>query len=130
MISACASVGGVIGINGMSNFMPGGRADAEGMLRVVDYLAERVGTGHIGIGLDYVYDLELEELPAGTDPAYWFPPEFGYDEHFYKNADFVSPEAVGALRGLLAARGYGEEEIAAIMGGNFLRVAEHCWLSR
>ena len=86
-----------------------------------------VGTRHIGIGLDYVYDLELETLPEGTDPAYWFPPEFGYDEGFYKSLDFVSPEAAGGLSARLAARGYDADEIAAIMGGNFLRVAEQCW---
>jgi len=127
MIDACAARDGVIGVNGVSSFMPGGEAEAEAMIRVIDYLAERVGTRHIGIGLDYVYDLELEELPEGTDPAYWFPPKFGYDEGFYKSLDFVSPEAAGGLGARLAARGYEADAVAAIMGGNFLRVAEQCW---
>ena len=130
MIDACAALGGVIGVNGVSAFMPGGVAEADAMIEVIDYLAERVGTRHIGIGLDYVYDLELEELPEGTDPAYWFPPEFGYDEGFYKSLDFVSPEAAGGLRVRLAARGYEADEVAAVMGGNFLRVAEQCWFER
>jgi len=130
MISACASLGGVIGVNGMSNFMPGERADLKAIVRVIDYLVERVGAQHVGVGLDYVYDLELDELPAGTDPAYWFPPEFGYDENFYKNSDFVSPEAIGGLGEQLAARGYRKDDVAAIMGGNFLRVAEQCWLRK
>ena len=60
MIDACAGLGGVIGVNGVSVFMPGGEAEADAMIRVIDYLAERVGTRHVGIGLDYVYDLELE----------------------------------------------------------------------
>ncbi len=127
MIDACAARGGVIGVNGVSAFLPGGEAEADAMIRVIDYLSERVGTRHIGVGLDYVYDLELEELPEGTDPAYWFPPEFGYDEGFYKSLDFVSPEAAGGLSVRLAARGYEADEVAAIMGGNFLRVAEQCW---
>ena len=130
MIDACVERGGVIGVNGVSAFMPGGEAEADAMIRVIDYLAERVGTRHIGIGLDYVYDLELDELPEGADPAYWFPPAFGYDEGFYKSLDFVSPEAAGGLSTRLAGRGYDGGDIAAIMGGNFLRVAERCWSRR
>lgn len=127
MIDACAALDGVIGVNGVSAFLPGGETEADEMVKVIDYLAERVGTRHVGIGLDYVYDLELEEIPEGENPAYWFPPEFGYDERFYKSLDFVSPEAAGSLSARLAERGYGDDDIAAIMGGNFLRVAEQCW---
>ena len=130
MIAACAALGGVIGVNGVSAFMPGEKAEIDAMIRVIDYLAERVGTRHVGIGLDYVYDLELEELPEGADPAYWFPPQFGYDEGFYKSLDFISPEGVGGLSGQLAAHGYRTDDVAAIMGGNFLRVAEQCWSRR
>ena len=130
MIDACAGLDGVIGVNGINAFMPGGEAEADAMIRVIDYLATRVGTRHVGIGLDYVYDMELDALPEGTDPAYWFPPEFGYDEGLYKSLDFVSPEAAGGLSEMLAARGYEDEDVAAIMGGNFLRVAEQCWFQR
>ena len=56
MIDACAGLGGVIGVNGVSVFMPGGEAEADAMIRIIDYLVERVGTRHVGIGLDYVYD--------------------------------------------------------------------------
>ena len=127
MIDACAGLDGVIGVNGIGAFLPGGDAEADSMVQVVDYLAARVGTRHVGIGLDYVYDMDMDYLPEGEDPAYWFPPEFGYDEGFYKTLGFVSPEAAGDLGARLAERGYGEGDIAAIMGGNFLRVAEQCW---
>ena len=66
MIDACAGLGGVIGVNGVSVFMPGGEAEADAMIRVIDYLAERVGTRHVGIGLDYVYDLGARGA-AGRD---------------------------------------------------------------
>ena len=129
-IDACAGLDGVIGVNGIGAFLPGGEAEADAMVGVVDHLAERVGTRHIGIGLDYVYDMELDELPKGEDPAYWFPPEFGYDDGFYKTLGFVSPEAAGGLGVRLAERGYSGDDVAAIMGGNFLRVAEQCWFER
>ena len=130
MIDACAGLDGVIGVNGIGAFLPGGEAEADAMIRVIDYLAERVGTRHIGIGLDYVYDMDMDYLPEGEDPAYWFPPEFGYDEGFYKTLGFVSPEAAGGLGARLSERGYGDGDVAAIMGGNFLRVAEQCWAER
>ena len=128
MISACAATDGVIGVTGISNFMPGGKSDANAMLKVIDYLAERVDTKHIGIGLDYVYDVELDELPEGCDPSYWWPLEYGYGEDFYKSSAFVPPEAAPELKQRLKERGYGDDDIAGIMGGNFYRVASTCWI--
>ena len=60
MITACAATDGVIGVTGLSNFTPGERAEAGAMIEVIDYLNERVDSRHIGIGLDYVYDVELD----------------------------------------------------------------------
>ena len=127
MITACAATDGVIGVTGISNFMPGGRADPDAMLDVVDYLANRVDVKHIGIGLDYVYDVDLDELPEGVDPSYWWPPEYGYGDDFYKSSRFVPPEAASGLKLGLKERGYTEDDIAGIMGGNFYRVAAACW---
>ena len=129
MITACAATDGVIGVTGLSNFTPGGRAEAGAMIEVIDYLNERVDSRHIGIGLDYVYDVELDELPEGCDPAYWWPLEYGYSEDFYKSSKFTPPEAAPQLRNGLKARGYADVEIDGIMGGNFYRVASACWKS-
>jgi len=129
MITACAATDGVIGVTGLSNFTPGERAEAGAMIEVIDYLNERVDSRHIGIGLDYVYDVELDELPKGCDPAYWWPLEYGYSEDFYKSSKFTPPEAAPQLRNGLKARGYADVEIDGIMGGNFYRVASACWKS-
>ena len=128
MIVACAATDGVIGVTGISNFMPAQQADADAMLKVIDYLADRVGSRHIGLGLDYVYDVELDELPAGCDPNYWWPSKYGYGEDFYKSSTFVAPEAVAGIKEGLKSRGYTGEAIAGIMGGNFFRVANACWI--
>src|SRR5215469_15269184 len=97
MIDACARTGGVIGVNGMSSFQFDGKASIQGLLRSIDYIVQRVGTSHVGIGLDYVYDQEKDELPPGTDPVFWFPPEHGYDENYYRGSAFVPPEKVPEL---------------------------------
>ncbi len=127
MIDTCARTGGVIGVNGMSNFQFDKKATVEGMLRSIDYLVQRVGSRHVGIGLDYVYDQEQDELPPATDPAFWFPPEYGYDENYYRASAFVPPEKIPELMKELSRRGYSHEDIEAIWGGNFFRVASECW---
>ncbi len=129
MATACAATDGVIGVTGLSNFTPGERAEADAMIEVIDYLNQRVDVRHIGVGLDYVYDVELDELPEGCDPAYWWPLEYGYGEDFYKSSTFTPPEAAPQLREGLKARGYADVDICGIMGGNFYRVANACWKS-
>jgi membrane dipeptidase len=129
MIDRCAQVSGVIGINGMSNFHRDCRASVEGIIEQIDYVAQRVGPQHIGIGLDYVYNQEQDDLPEDADPAYWFPPEQGYDENFYKSSVFVPPESLADLGERLSDRGYSRSDIAGIWGGNFFRVAQMCWRS-
>ena len=52
MIDACAASGGAIGITGMSKLLPSNRRDVEGMADQIDYVAQRVGVQHVGIGLD------------------------------------------------------------------------------
>ena len=127
VIDRCAQIDGVIGINGMSNFHRGCRASVEGMVEQIDYVAQRVGSRHVGIGLDYVYNQEQDELPDDADPAYWFPPEQGYDENFYKSSVFVPPESLRDLGERLSNLGYSATDMAAIWGGNFLRIARACW---
>jgi membrane dipeptidase len=129
MIDGCARVDGVIGINGMSNFHRDGRATVEGIIEQIDYVVQRVGPLHVGIGLDYVYNQEQDDLPEDADPAYWFPPEQGYDENFYKSSVFVPPESLSDLGERLFNLGYSANDIAGIWGGNFLRIAQTCWKS-
>ncbi len=56
-------------------------------------------------------------MPSGTDPAYWFPTEFGYDDNFYRASAFVPPEKVPELMNELSTRGYSHEDIEAIWAG-------------
>ncbi|MFC6478803.1 membrane dipeptidase [Pseudomonas asuensis] len=43
---------GVIGLTGLGIFLCDPSASIEAFIRQIDYLAERVGTSHIGLGLD------------------------------------------------------------------------------
>lgn len=123
-IDACASSGGVIGIVGFDGFLPDRTADASSVLRAVDYLVQRVGPNHVGLGLDWVYceDMFRRVLDANK-VAYPAGKGGGYDG----SGGFFPPEGLPQLTEGMLALGYPDEAIRAILGGNWLRVATRVW---
>ncbi len=81
-------------IGAISNLLGPGSVDA--MLDHVDYIVQRVGVDHVGIGNDFNHGSGIE----------------GFDD---------ASESFNVTLALLE-RGYSEEDIAKIWGGNFLRV--------
>ena len=123
-IDACAATGGVIGVNGLSPFLGDPDASTEAMLRHIDYLVQRVGPEHVGIGIDYSYEAVTDDVPADGDPAYWWPEDAGYD---FETIRFAGPEQFPEITAGLLAKGYPEADIRGILGGNFARVAMATW---
>jgi membrane dipeptidase len=118
-IEACARTGGVIGINGVGEFL-GGVSSAV-VVEHIDYVANLVGPEHVGLGLDYVLDKQelIDYLESHPDV---FPPE-----KFSDYLAFVEPEQYPEIAELLGRRGYGAADVQGILGGNFLRIAETVW---
>jgi len=127
MIDACAARDGVIGLTGMSRLLPDNQANVEALSCSVDFVVQRTGPRHAGIGLDYVYDREQDTLPRGTDASFWFPKEHGYDGNYYKACDFIPPEGLEDLCEQLVQLGYDEMDLSGVLGQNFLRTARRCW---
>ena len=118
-IKACAATGGVIGINGIGDFLGG--THSERVVEHIEYVMNLVGFEHVGIGLDYVVDKQelMEYLENNPDI---FPPDKMKDV-----LSFVEPEQLPEITDILASRSHSEEVIRAILGGNFLRVAKAVW---
>jgi membrane dipeptidase len=118
-IKACAQTGGVIGINGIGDFLGG--TSSELFVQNIEYVINLVGPDHVGIGLDYVIDKqELIEYIEGHPDV--FPPDKIKDY-----LSFVEPEQIPGFTELLYQKGYSEQVIRGVLGGNFLRVAERVW---
>ncbi|MDA5194751.1 dipeptidase [Govanella unica] len=122
ILTAVAASGGVIGINGIGRFLGDMDVSAANFVRHVDYVAKLVGPRHVGISLDYTFDMsELTDYVTAHPEL--FPPELGYDGTF----KYVTPEQFPEIAEILLDRGYSADEASGILGGNWLRLAETVW---
>lgn len=120
---ACAKTGGVVGVTGIGIFLGADDASTETMMRHVDYLVQRIGAEHVGIGLDFVFRRGADEYPEGMDFALWWPPQHRY----VGRSNFVEPERMPLITEAMIKLGYPDKAIRGILGENFLRVAAETW---
>lgn len=116
-IDGCARSGGVIGISAFPALISGSTAPTlEEMLRHVDYIVERVGADHVGLGLDFD-DRARRRFPSDPvpDPPYRYP------------TGLTRIEDAPGLRPALLSRGYTPNEVRQMLGGNFLRMLRRVW---
>ena len=121
-IVACAATGGVVCLNGVGIFLGENDASSETFVRHIDYVVEKAGIDHVGIGLDYVFDMEELNAYVRQNPD-TFPAQGGYRE----GIQFVQPEQLPEIVEALLRLGCRNEDIAKILGGNLLRVAGAVW---
>ncbi|TDR41531.1 membrane dipeptidase [Tahibacter aquaticus] len=122
LIRACAARGGVIGINGIGIFLGDNDASSAALARHVLYVADLVGVEHVGLGLDYTFDKEEVDEYVLAHPEI-FPPHLGYGA----GMRMVEPEQLPELADILLARGFSDDQLAAVLGGNWLRLARQVW---
>lgn len=122
-IRKCAETGGVIGINGLGEFIDDVEASSESMFRHLDHIANLVGPQHVGIGLDYVRDVAGFWKSVEDTPDIW-PSNQGKPN---RHTRFAQPEQIEELAELMCIRGYTDDDIRDILGGNFYRVCKQVW---
>ncbi|MBI3979345.1 MAG: membrane dipeptidase [Chloroflexi bacterium] len=133
VIRALAARGGVMGITSHPNFVCDfDREEAptlEQYLRQIDYVANLVGVDHVGIGMDYV---DGHEPNFSGTPA-WGGTQAQADRKVPGRAVWPMPYAVAdsskmleVTEGLLA-RGYAEDDVQKVLGGNWVRLFGQVW---
>jgi len=123
LITEIAATGGYVGLNGLSIFLGGAPDLAVRMADHADHVAQLVGPRHVAIGLDYVYDQAEMEALLEASRGIW-PAGQGYEP----GLRYVAPGELQRLVAILLGRGWNEDDLMALLGGNFLRVAEQVWL--
>lgn len=126
-LMAIANTGGVIGIFAMPWFVHEDPNDTtlDHVLDHIDYVVRLVGADHVGIGTDWPMsdlDWSLIYFKEQIAPKLGFAKGDGPSTETVKGLEKYS-YFINFTRGLVA-RGYSDEDIAKIMGGNWLRVFE------
>lgn len=132
VVKAIAEGGGLVGVVWVPAFL-GGSMDMNAMLDHVDYLAQLVGMDHIGLGSDITYatSLRREEVAKINQRrrlrlglSQFWPDDANKGDPSWNMSREDSLAWVNrpyATVGLVQ-RGYSDEDIAKIVGGNHLRV--------
>jgi membrane dipeptidase len=122
LMVACAKTKGVVCINGIGIFLGENDNRTETMARHIDYAVNLIGADHVGLGLDYVFDMEEMDTALAAH-AHIFPKGMGYEP----GIKLVAPEQLPELTELLLKMQYRDDDIRKILGGNLMRVAEAVW---
>jgi membrane dipeptidase len=102
---------------------PGKQPTLSDYLDHFEYIAELVGTDHIGIGSD-VYE-SYSKFSWETSTKLFYPSPWTYETMLSEGFTRID-QIEDVIRGLVA-RGFSDEDIRKILGENFLRVFRVVW---
>lgn len=110
-IKALAQTGGVLGVNAIAT-MVGKPATLDKLVDHISHIADVAGIDHVGLGLDFVKD---------DGPLYPEDEIFGVGENRLIPG-FENEDDLPNITECLVKRGFREDEITKVLGGNFLRL--------
>ena len=125
-----AEKGGVVGANAFPTFLPHDyKSTVDDYVDALDDLVNKIGIDHVGIGTDFCQDqpysfFEWLFMQQGTQHKDM--PNLIPNPHIHPTG-FESPDKMPILVTKLLSRGYIEEDIAKILGGNWMRLFSTVW---
>ena len=134
-IKTMAEKGGVIGATCIRGFLRNTlTAQLDDYLDAIDHLVQMVGVDHVSLGTDHTQD-QPEEFwkfiggQQGTKyPSKFTPPNGGplpwYDQY---PDELKTPDQLPVMSESLLNRGYSDEDVLKILGGNWLRLFDEVW---
>src|SRR5699024_7586695 len=129
-IKTLANKNGVIGINGFPAFLSKKtNPTIDDYIDHIDYIVNLVGIEHVGISMDYWEGMESVASMSEAQNLYeGFLKTGRWKEESYSSPPWRYPKGIelpsklSNLSNSLLKRGYSEEDIKLILGGNFIRV--------
>jgi membrane dipeptidase len=122
LMRLCARKGGVVGLSGFGPYLGPGKHHVQNLLRQLRYAVDLIGADHVGLGLDYVFDLADLEGCVRKKPEI-FP--LGFDTAM--QISMVRPEELIAIAEGLARDNLTDSQIGNILGENWFRLAARIW---
>jgi membrane dipeptidase len=128
LIRAIADKDGYLGICCIPRFL-GGEGNIGDMMNHIDYIVKNFGAGHVGIGTDVAYSSSFAAEENKKIPAYrrtrtrwealWPPDDFKETQEMRRSMAWTNWPlfTVG-----LVQKGYSDDDIQKIIGGNAMRV--------
>jgi len=135
LIRAIAGSGGVIGTVGFPGFLTwDGQPTLDRFIDDIAYKADLVGIEHTGIGIDYYLGQHPVEDDVAAMARYdqritqgtWRREEYPPPPYRYPMG-IETPRTLPALTARLIERGFGADDVRAILGLNWLRVYAAVW---
>jgi membrane dipeptidase len=134
LIDAIGRSGGVVGIAGFPAMVAATTAPSlDDFVAHIDAVVARIGIDHVGLGIDYYWgqagvvndEIALQSYNEAVRAGRWsnaYPPP----PHHYPRG-IETPRTLSNLTLRLLERGYRSEDVAKILGGNWLRVMQFVW---
>ena len=128
VIKAIVDTGGFIGICCIPRYLRG-KGDINALLDHIDYVAKKFGVDHVAIGTDVAYVSANHSAESKKIPRQ--PPARAEFRSLWPNDDYVTdPDANKSIAWTnwplftvgLVQRGYNDEQIQKIIGGNVMRI--------
>jgi membrane dipeptidase len=127
-IKALAARGGVMGLTGVRMFVRGSEPTTiEHLVDHVDHVVQLTGIQHVGVGTDsdlYGFDDLLPEEQKRTRRSY--KSSYAFRDKLDTDG-FDDPSRFLRFTEALLRRGYRDEDIGLILGGNFRRLLGEVW---
>ena len=130
-----AATGGVVGVAGYPGFVSNKpKPSLSDLIDHVSYIANLVGIDDVGLAIDYFSGQDRIMSLEHAQPMYNFLIKSGYwSTAAYSPPPYIYPEGIETPDTLpnltvgLLKRGFREDEVKKILGGNWLRLFEAVW---
>jgi len=121
---ALANKGGLAGVSAIPNQLSrNAEQGIEDMLNHIDYIVNLIGIDHVAIGTDILFGDQVE-VHRQTDKTLLKLDYYGQELNAPYMYGIESPEEWPNITRGLVSRGYSDDEIRKILGGNALRIIQ------